>query len=135
MKGLIGRLRAAFSMPVLFTLLLAASLLLMLKNDSTPSRTATQLEARISETLSHIEGAGRVEVVIRTRTLSQTQNTGFAGSTKNEEVPCGAVAVAQGAENPVVRMKLTQALCALLGLQAADVDVLGMSEGGINDGW
>ena len=129
MKDWLGRLRAAFSLPVLLALLLAAAILLLMRTGDAGQTGMTQLESRVSKTLSGIEGAGQVSVVIRTRTESAQQGTGFGTQAQTQEVPCGAIAVAQGADDPVVRMKLTQALCALLGLQASSVDVLATSGG------
>ena len=42
-----------------------------------------------------------------------------------------AYAAAGGADDPLVRMQLTQALCALLGLQASAVSVVSASGGGL----
>ena len=130
MKQLADRLRAAFALPGAKALLLA--LLLLLLASGMRGGTETSLETRIARTLSAMEGAGEVSVVIRTRggtgggsgSLLRTDNAA-------EAVPCGAVAVAQGADDPLVRMKLTQALCALLGLQASAVSVVSASGGGL----
>ena len=55
------------------------------------------------------------------------EEAGGAGLLKGEtggDVPCGAMAVAQGADDPLVRMQLEQALCALLGLPNSAVSVV-----------
>ena len=130
MKQLADRLRAALALPGAKALLLA--LLLLLLAAGMRGGTETSLETRIARTLSAMEGAGEVSVVIRTRggvdggrgSLLRTDNAA-------EAVPCGAVAVAQGADDPLVRMQLTQALCALLGLQASAVSVVSASGGGL----
>ena len=73
-----------------------------------------------------------MSVVIRTRETSGGGSTGlFSSDAAKETVPCGAVAVAEGADDPLVRMQLTQALCALLGLQASAVSVVSASGGGL----
>ena len=126
-KDWMGKLRAALSPPVLFALLIAALLLTLVRTGDAGERTMTELEVRVSRTLSGIEGAGKVDVVIRTQSASV--QAAFGEAAQSAEVPCGAIAVAQGADDPVVRMKLTQALCALLGLQSANVDVLAMTGG------
>ena len=129
-KQLADRLRAALALPGAKAMLLA--LLLLLLAAGMRGGTETSLETRIARTLSAMEGAGEVSVVIRTRggtdggsgSLLRTDNA-------SEAVPCGAVAVAQGADDPLVRMQLTQALCALLGLQASAVSVVSASGGGL----
>lgn len=130
MKQLWGRIRAAFSMPALATLVLVCALLIIgtsLKQENTGQ---TALEQRISNALSRVEGAGKVEVVIRTRTVTlQTAGAFASGAQQSEEIPCGAVAVAEGADDPLVKIRLTQALCALLNLQASEVDVICVSGG------
>ena len=84
------------------------------------------------EEAARMDGAGEVSVVIRMR-----EGTGggsgslLAAGGGAEAVPCGAVAVAEGADDPLVRMQLTQALCALLGLQASAVCVVSASGGGL----
>ena len=82
----------------------------------------TALERRIGDTLSDVQGAGRVRVVILTRQVQQGQ-TGLSGADM-QEMPSGAVAVAEGANDPLVNMRLTQALCSLLGLPATAVTVM-----------
>lgn len=57
-------------------------------------------EARISQVLSGIEGAGSVDVVLC-----------YTG-----EVPCGAVVVAQGAGDIAVQLRLASAVSTLLGI-------------------
>ena len=130
MKQLADRLRAALALPGAKSLLLA--LLLLLLAAGMRGGTETSLETRIARTLSAMEGAGEVSVVIRTR----GETDGGSGSLLSpsataEAVPCGAVAVAQGADDPLVRLQLTQALCALLGLQASAVSVVSASGGGL----
>ncbi len=58
----------------------------------------------------------------------KTQMGGYGAaigkSGRAAEIPCGAMAVAQGADDPLVRMQLEQALCALLGLPISAVSVV-----------
>ena len=72
-----------------------------------------------------MEGAGKVEVAIMTR-KSKAQSQGLLSGKNGDgaEIPCGAIAVAQGADDPLVRMQLEQALCALLGLPISAVSVV-----------
>ena len=120
LKDVLSRLRAALT-PQAVMLLAAARLLCWLAAAS--QRTgASPLEERLARTLSCMEGAGRVEVTIRTREVASSG--GALGASVSESVPCGAVIVAQGAQDPLVKMELRQAVCALLGLPASSVSVV-----------
>ena len=118
MRNLLARLRAAMTPQALCLLLLALLLLggTRLWGDSAQ----TALEKRVSRVLSGVAGAGRVDVVIKTR----RERGSALSSSGQEETPVGAVAVAQGADDPLVCMELQQALCALLGLPASAVSVV-----------
>lgn len=117
MREILSRLRAALTPQVLA--LFAALMLLLV---SLHSEDAQPLETRVAKTLSMVEGAGRVEVTIRMKEIQAS--SGLLGSGQAESMPCGAVAVAQGADDPLVAMQLQEALCALLGLPAASVSVI-----------
>jgi len=119
MQGLLSRLRAALTPQAL--LLLAALLLAaggMMAGERDPS---ALLEKRIGETLSAVEGAGRVRVVIRTQTVKTADGL---SSSQTQTIASGAVAVAPGAGDPLVRLALEEALCALLGLPPSAVNVM-----------
>ena len=118
MRNLLARLRAALTPQALCLLLLALLLLggTRLWGDSAQ----TALEKRVSRVLSGVAGAGRVDVVIKMR----RERGSALSSSGQEETPVGAVAVAQGADDPLVCMELQQALCALLGLPASAVSVV-----------
>ena len=120
LKDVLSRLRAALT-PQAVVLLAAALLLCWLAAASQRMR-ASPLETRLARTLSCMEGAGRVEVTIRTREVAPS--SGAFGASTSESVPCGAVVVAQGAQDPLVKMELRQAVCALLGLPASSVSVV-----------
>ena len=123
MREVWRRLRAALTPQVL--LLLAAGMILLAGIGVSTGRDSgrmTALERRIGDTLSEMQGAGRVRVVILTRQIQHGQ-TGFSGA-DTQEMPSGAVAVAEGADDPLVNMQLTQALCSLLGLPATAVTVM-----------
>ena len=115
---LLSRLRAALT-PSAAALLTALLLVFLFASQS--GKQAESLEKRIGRTLSCVDGAGRVEVTIRMRELAA--DSGF-GAGKKEAVPCGAVAVAQGADDPLVALALHEALCALLGLPPSSVSVM-----------
>lgn len=122
MKKALFSLKGSF-VPVilaLFALMLFASL----ENHQTDKMTS--LEDRIAHTLSFSEGVGEVSVVIRT-VKQNRQNAGIGIYTDAEEIPCGAIAVAAGADDPLIKMRLTNALCALLGLQPSQVEVVSMN--------
>ena len=120
MKDVLSRLRAALTPQAV--VLLAAALLLCWLAAASQRTGASPLETRLARTLSCMEGAGRVEVTIRTREVASSG--GVFGTSVSESVPCGAVVVAQGAQDPLVEMELRQAVCALLGLPASSVSVV-----------
>ncbi len=123
MKQMLLRLRAALT-PQAALLLAAALLLIALGGRLTDQGgAADDLESRVERTLSAMEGAGRVQVVIMTR-AQQTEPGTWVKTDNAVEIPCGAVAVAEGAGDPLVRIELEQALCALLGLPASAVSVV-----------
>lgn len=120
LKDVLSRLRAAITPQA--AALLAAALLLAWLAAAGQRTSASALEERLARTLSCMEGAGRVEVTIRTREVKASGGT--FGASVSESVPCGAVVVAQGARDPLVEMELRQAVCALLGLPASSVSVM-----------
>lgn len=123
MKQMLLRLRAALT-PQAALLLAAALLLIALGGRLTDQGgAADDLESRVGRTLSAMEGAGHVQVVIMTR-AQQTEPGTWVKTDNAVEIPCGAVAVAEGAGDPLVRIELEQALCALLGLPASAVSVV-----------
>ena len=123
MKQMLLRLRAALT-PQAALLLAAALLLIALGGRLTDQGgAADDLESRVGRTLSAMEGAGHVQVVIMTR-AQQTEPGTWVKTDNAVEIPCGAVAVAEGAGDPLVRIALEQALCALLGLPASAVSVV-----------
>ena len=120
LKDVLSRLRAALTPQAV--VLLAAALLLCWLAAASQRTGALPLETRLARTLSCMEGAGRVEVTIRTREVASSG--GVFGTSVSESVPCGAVVVAQGAQDPLVEMELRQAVCALLGLPASSGSVV-----------
>lgn len=120
LKDVLSRLRAALTPQAVA--LLAAALLLCWLAAASQRTGASPLETRLARTLSCMEGAGRVEVTIRTREVNSSG--GAFGASVSEDVPCGAVVVAQGAQDPLVKMELRQAVCALLALPASSVSVV-----------
>ena len=116
LRDVFSRLRAALSPQAL--VILAALFVLM--GFAAQGADSQDLEQRIARTLSQVDGAGRVEVTIR---MQQSAEAGGIVK-RGQSVPCGAVAVAQGADDPWVAVQLSDALCALLGLAPSAVSVI-----------
>ena len=110
LKDVLSRLRAALTPQAV--MLLAAALLLCWLAAASQRTGASPLEERLARTLSCMEGAGRVEVTIRTREVASSG--GVFGTSVSESVPCGAVVVAQGAQDPLVEMELRQAVSVVI---------------------
>lgn len=89
---------------LLAVMLLCAALCLLL--GASGSGSASE-EDRISRVLSGMAGAGSVEVVVY----------------KTDDMPSGAVIIAEGAGDVSVRLRLAGALSALLGLDADSIAV------------
>lgn len=117
---MIARLRSALTPQ---TLMVLALLLMIGSMVFSCGDKETALEERIEHTLSTVKGAGEVHVVITTKAMPQS-SSGLAASQEPQQIPCGVIAVAQGASDPLVCMELTQALSTLLGLPPASVSVL-----------
>lgn len=101
---------------------LAAAVILCLILGGTESLPTgqTEEEARLARVLSAMEGAGKVEVAV------------FYEPAQGKDAPskpCGVVVVAQGADDIAVRLRLSRAVCTLLGVDAEQVEVF-PSEGG-----
>lgn len=77
------------------------------------SSEGSDAEGNIERVLSSMAGAGAVEVAVY----------------YEESIPCGAVVVAEGADSIAVRMRLTQAVSTLLGLEENRVAVYDRQEG------
>ncbi|MBQ2833727.1 MAG: hypothetical protein IJN79_04795 [Clostridia bacterium] len=117
------RLRAALTpqaAALLALLALGAAFLL-------PQDGALPLERRIEQTLSAMKGVGDVRVTIR---VLEEQEAPHALSADAGEAgrPAGAVAVAAGADDPLVRLEIERALSALLGLPPSAVSVIAGGE-------
>ena len=90
-------------------------------------RKELSLEERVADTLSAIEGVGDVRVVIATKPV-RTQTSMQIVNGQQMEIPCGAVAVAKGADDPWIQGQIIDALCALLGLPVSAVSVISGGE-------
>ena len=119
MHDLVARLRAALTPQIL--LAFAAAMLLLWGVCADKGEQSSALERRTARVLSSIAGAGEVEVVIR---MQEDAGASALSADKGEAFPCGAVAVAQGADDPIVRLELQEALCALLSLPASSGSIV-----------
>ena len=108
-------LKEKWWLPVIFICLGA---LVLLPSDH---QGMTQEEKRISQALSQVAGAGKVQVTVY---YSETASA-FGGG---EKTCVGAVAVCEGAGDVFVQLNIARALETLLGLEANDVVVLKMEE-------
>lgn len=71
----------------------------------------TEMEERVQEVLSLVDGAGAVRVVI-----------------SGEETASGVIVVAEGADDLAVRLELSRAVQSLLGVPNAKIEVLPMAK-------
>ncbi|MBQ8654828.1 MAG: hypothetical protein IJ507_07790 [Clostridia bacterium] len=90
-------------------LLLCVLICLLAPQGSSSSMTGE--EKRLSEVLSAMAGAGEVEAAV------------YYEETDRASVPCGAVIVAEGAGDIAVRLRLTRAVSALLGIDDSRIEV------------
>ena len=89
---------------IIAALLFCVALCLMI---GAQQSTATDSEHRISRVLSAIAGAGQVEVAVH----------------YEETIPCGAVIVADGANDVAVQLRLRSAVTTLLGIEQSRVAI------------
>ncbi len=83
----------------------------------------TELEQRLAQVLSAIDGAGQVQVVVHQQ-ADLAQTAGAFGATERQATPSGVIVVAEGAGDIAVRLALARAVQTLLGLPASAVEVL-----------
>ena len=100
---------------------LAAALLL--SGGQQENSASTDLERRMENVLSVIEGAGRVRVLVN-------QTEAAAVFSDQSAQPSGVIVVAEGAGNMKVRLELQRAVQALLGVEAGQIEILSMKEEG-----
>ena len=83
----------------------------------------TNLETQLEYVLSAMEGVGEVKVMIATE---HTQATLF-GSENGEGTVVGVVVVAQGAGNPVVDARISEAIKALFSIDVHKISIVKMT--------
>ena len=97
---------------------LAAAVLLCLLTDSDSNTNApmTDAEIRAAQIFSAIEGAGKVDVAV------------YYPANDESGIPCGAVIVADGADDIAVRLRLSQAASSLFGIDTSEIGIFKREE-------
>ncbi len=108
---------------LILVLLLALSGALLLTDFNLTSG-QSDMEKRIGQVLSAMEGCGQVEISI----YYGPEKKDLWGETANSTVPVGAVVVAEGANKVEVRLMLMRAVQTLLGLDQQSVQVFPMEQ-------
>lgn len=121
MKSIVEKFKGMKSGPWLLLLLLCILLCLISSVSMEKDGEMTAQEARISRTLSLIEGAGNCRI-----TLYFSENGGGFG---RESSPSGAVILSQGARDLSVQLQLIRAAEALLGLPRERIEIFSMEDG------
>lgn len=88
-----------------------------LSDNKSYGENATELEMRLGEILSEIDGAGRVTVMI------SQENSEEGASADGQVKAIGVVIVADGADNVMVRMNLITATKTLLDVDADAIQI------------
>ena len=96
------------------------------QNTEKPVSLSDPLEARVAQTLSCLEGAGRVEVVIHYAKPAKAQTNWLEPASSEGSEPVSAIVLAEGADNIKVRLELSRAVQTLLRLNPEDVEVFKM---------
>ncbi len=86
-------------------------------------RTEEGLVGEIQSILSQIEGVGDCNVVITYKNLPDDVEVGQLYSTDNIQ---GVVVVAQGGQDVLTRIKIVNALCTLLKIEASNIQIFEM---------
>ena len=84
-----------------------------------------RLEERLAEIIGNIEGTGEVHIMI---TLERTEENVYSDRETSvaatiTPIVRGALVICEGSENVIVRQKVTDAVCKVLGISAARVCV------------
>ena len=84
-----------------------------------------RLEERLAEIIKAIEGTGEVHIMI---TLERTEENVYSGRETSVAATItptvrGALVICEGSENVIIRQKVTDAVCKVLGISAARVCV------------
>lgn len=90
----------------------------------TKQEQTASLEAQLEYVLSAMEGVGSVKVMISTEHTKET----LFGTENSEERVTGVVVVAQGAGNPVVDARISDAIKALFSIDVHKISIVKMTK-------
>ncbi|MBO5325478.1 MAG: hypothetical protein J6A80_04520 [Lachnospiraceae bacterium] len=87
-----------------------------------------ELELRLEEILSQMEGVGEVEVMITLKSSTRTRDNSFTYTAQNTypEVE-GVFVVTQGGDNSSVKLAITEAIQALFGIDVHKIKIVKMN--------
>lgn len=80
----------------------------------------SKIEVGIKNLLTQIDGVGECDVLVTYKPSEDGENGDEMDSTDNIQ---GVVVVAKGAQDVLVRIKIINALCTLLNIQADDIQI------------
>ena len=121
---------ASFGSKTQLLMLAAALFLLVCLLLARIGKQPDSLEKRLAAALSQLEGAGCVEVVIYQESRDASSDHASAvfsvlgTSSQQTTQPSGVLVLAQGADDLRVRLENARAVQALLGVPAANIEVL-----------
>ena len=104
---------------VLIAVGLAAMMLVMGRSQEGTATEQTALERRMESILSSVEGAGEVRVLV---------NQAEAAFASSGAAVTGVLVVAEGADDVRVSIELQRAVQAVLGVEAARIEIMTMRE-------
>ncbi len=111
-KGVFEKIKGIKNIKIIVLIFIIAIALIIYSNVATTKQSEQTFqndeEARLSSILSSVEGAGEVETMI----------------TKSSGQVVGVLVIAEGANNPLVRLRLLQATSSALGVDYEIVSVL-----------
>lgn len=112
-KSVFEKIKGIKNIKIIVLIFIIAIALIIYSNVATTKQSATQTfqndeETRLSSILSSVEGAGEVETMI----------------TKSSGQVVGVLVIADGANNPLVRLRLLQAASSALGVDSEIVSVM-----------
>lgn len=111
-KGVFEKIKGIKNIKIIVLIFIIAIALIIYSNVATTKQSAQTFqndeETRLSSILSSVEGAGEVETMI----------------TKSSGQVIGVLVIADGANNPLVRLRLLQAASSALGVDSEIVSVM-----------
>lgn len=111
-KGIFEKIKGIKNIKIIVLIFIIAIALIIYSNVATTKQSAQTFqndeETRLSSILSSVEGAGEVETMI----------------TKSSGQVVGVLVIADGANNPLVRLRLLQAASSALGVDSEIVSVM-----------